>query len=201
MSVILEDAVRRAKWAKYSPAPNDAQINLLKARVAKLEHELAWLQTELDKKVDRRKPSKEVLGWSAPGQQPSMREIMLEVCDTFCTTIELLLSDTRQKALVKPRWIAMYLCDRLTGKPGAEIGRRFKRDHTTVIHGIRQVRRERDYDAQFDHQLKMLEKRIMSSRPSSDQPSATTEALATDYTLGESHEPLAPCESDGRETT
>jgi hypothetical protein len=50
-----------------------------------------------------------------------------------------LLSRRRQRAISGPRQIAMYLCRELTARSLPDIGRRFGKDHTTVLHAIRAV--------------------------------------------------------------
>ena len=37
------------------------------------------------------------------------------------------------------RWVAMFVASTVLGKGPCEIGRRFKRDHSTVCHGLRKV--------------------------------------------------------------
>ena len=39
----------------------------------------------------------------------------------------------------EPRQIAMYLAKQLTSRSLPEIGRKFDRDHTTVMHAVRKV--------------------------------------------------------------
>jgi len=51
-----------------------------------------------------------------------------------------LLSSRRNRSIVRPRQIGMYLAKSLTARSLPEIGRRFGgRDHTTVLHAIRKV--------------------------------------------------------------
>ncbi|MBC8049538.1 MAG: chromosomal replication initiator protein DnaA [Chitinophagales bacterium] len=51
-----------------------------------------------------------------------------------------LLSSRRNRSIVRPRQIGMYLAKTLTARSLPEIGRRFGgRDHTTVLHAIRKV--------------------------------------------------------------
>jgi chromosomal replication initiation ATPase DnaA len=200
MSVILEQAIRRAKYTDHPPATEFGLLNLLKARIEKLEYIVEKLQADLDRKANKQKPFGKELSPLYTSAEPTIKEVAQEVCDTYCVSFDKVMSDSQQKRVTEPRQIAIYLSNRLIDKPMTVICREFKRDHTTGVHAVRKVRRLRDADARFDLQLEKLEERIMASRPSSDQPCAM-EALATDYTLGESHEPLAPSESDGRETT
>lgn len=51
-----------------------------------------------------------------------------------------LLSNRRNRAIVRPRQIAMYLAKIMTPRSLPEIGRRFGgRDHTTVLHAVRKI--------------------------------------------------------------
>lgn len=51
-----------------------------------------------------------------------------------------LLSSRRNRSIVRPRQIGMYLAKSLTSRSLPEIGRRFGgRDHTTVLHAIRKI--------------------------------------------------------------
>jgi len=50
-----------------------------------------------------------------------------------------LISNRRNANLVFPRHIAMYLAKKLTPYSLPTIGRRFGKDHTTIIHALRKV--------------------------------------------------------------
>jgi hypothetical protein len=47
----------------------------------------------------------------------------------------------RQHSVVHARWIAMYLCSKVLGKSSPQIGRAFNRDHTSVLHALRNIER------------------------------------------------------------
>ena len=77
--------------------------------------------------------------------------------------------------MARPRQIAMYLAKQLTPRSLPEIGRRFGgRDHTTVIHAVRQIEKLRMADAELDADvrllLRQLEAVVERQRPSVDQP-------------------------------
>ena len=77
----------------------------------------------------------------------------------------------RQYPLVHDRQVAMYLCRILTLRSLPEIGRRMgKRDHTTILHGIRQVQKRRLTDSHLCHDLVDLEELIkaLSANAQSD---------------------------------
>jgi chromosomal replication initiator protein len=55
----------------------------------------------------------------------------------------------------------MYLSKQLTPKSLPDIGRRFgNRDHTTVIHGIRQVEKLRETDCDIDRAVLSLTREL-----------------------------------------
>lgn len=68
-----------------------------------------------------------------------VEDIQREVARHFEVERDDILSERRTMAVVKPRQIAMYLSTRLTHRSLPEIGRRFCRDHTTVLHARRIV--------------------------------------------------------------
>jgi hypothetical protein len=51
-----------------------------------------------------------------------------------------LISDSRRINIIGPRQLALYLSFRLLGRPLTEIGRQFRRDHTTAIHSIKRTK-------------------------------------------------------------
>ncbi len=74
-----------------------------------------------------------------------------------------LLSPRRSRDIVRPRQIAMYLCKQLTTRSLPEIGRKFGgRDHTTVIHAVRQIDKLRQKDAALDQDVETVKRRLQS---------------------------------------
>lgn len=59
------------------------------------------------------------------------------VCEHFGITKEQITSKSRSNDVAKPRQIIMYLCKSMTDLSLETIGTYLKRDHTTVMHGIR----------------------------------------------------------------
>jgi len=58
-------------------------------------------------------------------------------------------SKRKTQAVAWPRQIAMYLCDQLTDMSLPEIGRAFKRDHSTVVHARDLVKEKVTFDPFF----------------------------------------------------
>jgi len=72
------------------------------------------------------------------------------VCARFNIGVREMIGPRRQLYLIKPRHIAMYICDKVTGKSYPEIGRRFGgRDHSTAIHASQKIAAIMAVDAEF----------------------------------------------------
>ena len=70
-------------------------------------------------------------------------------------------SRRRSKTLVHPRQIAMYLCRELTDSSFPEIGRQFGgKDHTTIIHGCRQIAKALEADTDLRATIESLKSQI-----------------------------------------
>lgn len=69
----------------------------------------------------------------------TIRLIQRVVAAHFEIDLSDLVSQRRQKCIVVPRQIAMTLSKRLTERSMPEIGRLFRRDHTTVLHALRRI--------------------------------------------------------------
>lgn len=70
-----------------------------------------------------------------------------------------ILSERRNRSIVLPRQVGMYLAKRLTARSLPEIGRRFGgRDHTTVLHAIRKIEREIGANQTLREDLGILER-------------------------------------------
>ncbi len=82
--------------------------------------------------------------------------IQQRVSEYFRLSPEELRSARRQRSVLHPRQMAMYLCRTLTDASLPEIGRAFGgRDHTTVLHAVEKVRRE---IAQDSHKKRLAER-------------------------------------------
>lgn len=89
----------------------------------------------------------------------SPREIINNVCTHFAITPKELRGPRRQKELVLPRQIAMYLIRDLTEIPLTEIGELLGgRDHTTIIHGVGKIERRISEEPLFEKQISTLKR-------------------------------------------
>jgi chromosomal replication initiator protein len=67
---------------------------------------------------------------------------MAATAEYFGLTMEDLCGSSRSRALVNARQVAMYLCRELTEMSLPKIGQEFGgRDHTTVMHAERKIRK------------------------------------------------------------
>ncbi|HEY8374534.1 MAG TPA: chromosomal replication initiator protein DnaA [Pseudonocardiaceae bacterium] len=96
----------------------------------------------------------------------SASTIMAVTAEYFGVTIEDLCGPGKTKALAQARQIAMYLCRELTDLSLPKIGQTFGgRDHTTVMHADKKIRKEMAQRRQIYEQVQELTARIkMRSR-------------------------------------
>ncbi len=70
----------------------------------------------------------------------TISDIQRKTAKYFDISLTDLLSARRQRAIARPRQIAMFLAKQLTPRSLPDIGRRFGgRDHTTVLHALRRI--------------------------------------------------------------
>lgn len=93
----------------------------------------------------------------ASQRRVTIDEIQRRVCQHFDIRQNDMVSARRARAIARPRQIAMYLAKRMTPRSLPEIGRKFGgRDHTTVIHAVRQIEKLRAADAEMDNDIRTL---------------------------------------------
>lgn len=97
----------------------------------------------------------------APLEQRLMiSHIQALVAAYYQVPVRSMVSAQRSRQFAHPRQIAMYLSSELTPKSLPDIGRRFSRDHTTVIHAIRAVQKRMLEDAEIEADIKALRERL-----------------------------------------
>ncbi|HAH11844.1 MAG TPA: chromosomal replication initiator protein DnaA [Alphaproteobacteria bacterium] len=82
----------------------------------------------------------------------------------------------RTRTLVRPRQTAMYIAKSLTSRSYPEIGKRFGgRDHTTVMHAVRQVERHSAADPVYHEEVQSLIRLLKDGAPSQgNDPNGTS---------------------------
>ena len=89
-------------------------------------------------------------------RRPSIQEVQIAVATAFGVAPLRLTAAQRSKTLVLARHVAMYLCRETTGRTLKEIGKGFRRDHSTVTYGIRRIAAQRERDLGLDRILERL---------------------------------------------
>ncbi len=93
----------------------------------------------------------------ASRRRVTIDEIQKRVAEHFKIRQAEMVSARRARAVARPRQIAMYLAKQLTPRSLPEIGRRFGgRDHTTVIHAVKQIEKLRAADSEIDADVRAL---------------------------------------------
>jgi len=136
------------------PAPSPSPSSIV-ARIAALQEELK----QLDKlaKAERRKAELE----DRQSLFVSINAIQRAVCKHYGITQIDLQSQRRTQNLVIPRFIAIWLCRRLTRRSLPEIGRKFgDRDHTSIHHATRRMEGMRKVDTSLDCLLQVFIKQL-----------------------------------------
>lgn len=91
----------------------------------------------------------------------TIEEIQRRVCEHYRIKQTEMSSARRAREVARPRQVAMYLAKQLTPRSLPEIGRRFGgRDHTTVIHAVKQIERLRQIDAELDADVRLLTRQL-----------------------------------------
>jgi chromosomal replication initiator protein len=90
-------------------------------------------------------------------------EIQRRVSEHYKIRQAEMVSARRAREVARPRQVAMYLAKQLTPRSLPEIGRKFGgRDHTTVIHAVRQIERLRGCDTDIDNDVRSLIRQLES---------------------------------------
>ncbi len=93
----------------------------------------------------------------------TIEEIQRQVSDYYNIRLSDMIGPKRLRVYVRPRQVAMYLCKQMTSRSLPEIGRRFgRRDHTTVMHGVRKIEDLKVQDGQIAEDLELLRRTLES---------------------------------------
>ncbi len=82
------------------------------------------------------------------------------VSEHFDITTEDILSDKRDSRIALPRQIAMYLSKRYTMRNVNDIAKVFRRDHSTVIHGIKSVEDKIKDNPDVENKVDIITKKL-----------------------------------------
>ncbi len=86
--------------------------------------------------------------------------IQRTVAEFYNLRVSDLNSKHRARTIARPRQVAMSLCKELTRHSFPEIGNAFGRDHTTVMHAVRQIKKLRETDTKIDDDYQTLVRKL-----------------------------------------
>ena len=99
----------------------------------------------------------------ANDRRVTIEEIQKAVIDHYAIRMADMTSARRSRSIARPRQVAMYLAKQLTPRSLPEIGKRFGgRDHTTVMHAVRQIEKLSQEDSQIASDLDVLKRRLQA---------------------------------------
>jgi len=78
------------------------------------------------------------------------------ICHHFHLSKEEICSKSRKRSIAWPRQVAMYLARCHTDASLEAIGREFNRDHATVLHSVKRIRKQLNESGKVRHQLEFL---------------------------------------------
>lgn len=94
----------------------------------------------------------------------SINDIQKEVADYYSVDYDDLLSQKRDKFLIIPRQMAMYLSRDLTGSSLPQIGKEFgKKDHTTVLHACKKIEQIINEDEDFKKAFQEIRRSLLEN--------------------------------------
>lgn len=91
-----------------------------------------------------------------------IKSILRAVSHHYGIPIPVIRGDSRRAIDVKPRHVVFYIASRHTGLSIAAIGRRFNRDHTTILHAVRNMKERLLVDNELASEIQMLENRLLA---------------------------------------
>ncbi len=158
---IVESKVAMMPGVVVAPVVLDMLASRISSNVRELEGGLNRLvaYASLNARPIDEAFAEEVLAdmFRASRRRVTIDEIQKRVSDHFKIRQAEMVSARRARAVARPRQIAMYLAKQLTPRSLPEIGRRFGgRDHTTVIHAVKQIERLRAADSEIDADVRTL---------------------------------------------
>lgn len=97
----------------------------------------------------------------AADRRVTIDEIQKAVVEHFGLKLSDMSSSRRSRAVARPRQVAMYLAKLLTPRSLPEIGKKFgNRDHTTVMHAVRQIEKLSGEDKALGEDVEQLKRRL-----------------------------------------
>jgi len=141
--------------ANYVAARIDSNIRELEGAINKIQSLADLANTPIDLEL-----AKQAVGdrMSVAGSAPTIQMILETISAYYDVRLTELLSKRRSKSIAHPRQVGMWLARKYTRYSLEEIGGYYGgRDHTTVMHAIKQIELKRHADAAIDREVTRLE--------------------------------------------
>ena len=90
----------------------------------------------------------------------TVKRIKEVVAGYYHVNVSEMTSRRRARHIARPRQVAMYMARELTPKSLPDIGRIFDRDHTTVMHAVRNIDGLAETDADMAEDIAILRGRL-----------------------------------------
>jgi chromosomal replication initiation ATPase DnaA len=104
-------------------------------------------------------------GHSRVPTNPLVAAVMRVVCHSYAVTQQDIEGQSQCPAVVQARWIAMYLCRKLTLMSYPKIAHHFgNRSHTTVLRAFGKINQLCVMDKEISRQISEFESEVLSSR-------------------------------------
>ena len=159
--------LERRAFETALPAPRDvlvflaerigSNIRILQGAMNRLEAHVRQFGGELS--VDR---AEKVLVDLLPvnDRTPTVEAIKKLVCERYHVRPAEMDSPRRARAVARPRQVAMYLAKQLTSLSLPDIGRKFGRDHSTVLYGVRKIEKLMEADRALQEEVEALRREL-----------------------------------------
>lgn len=103
------------------------------------------------------------IGSIPPNKPLLIRDIIRIVASYYHSTPQELTGRSRQQIVLRPRYMAIYLAHKLTGRSSTFIGRHTgRRDHTTILAAIHKMRAKLEQDPRLALEYRRLHDKIVA---------------------------------------
>jgi chromosomal replication initiator protein len=180
-------AILRAKADALHLSPPTASLELIASRVHGNVRELEGALTRVAAAADLAHRPLTVDGAAAAlaGMAPETPRarmtpvgVVAAVAEHFGVTVEALRARRRDKEIVWPRQVAMYLLREVAGISLSDAGAHLGRDHTTVLHGCERVATRLAQNAELREQIDALARELRGGRFPAGAPTVRAAAAS-----------------------
>lgn len=134
------------------------ELEVLKSQIDALQDELRSKEESFNTETSLPPP---VAYEIQPASEPTCQNIKRAVCNYYNISLKAIECHRREFPLVRHRQVCMYLCYKHTDKSFPFIGRLLGgRDHTTILHGVRRIKKLMEEDSELKFEISAIEKSL-----------------------------------------